>query len=64
MHMPTFDTPPPGPTGAPGIVGDNTAATLGVAALYAAEWHASNAEMTDANLKALLQAMGFVIAWS
>ena len=35
-----------------------------VSFLYACQWHASNAEMTDANLKALLQAMGFVIAWS
>lgn len=32
--------------------------------LYACMWSGANAEMTDANLKSLLQAMGFTIGWS
>lgn len=32
--------------------------------LYMAQWHAANAEISDANYKALLQAMGFTITWT
>lgn len=32
--------------------------------LYMAQWHAVNAEISNANLKALLQAMGFTITWT
>lgn len=58
---PTFNS---GVTGQAVCIGDNTAATASVAVLYAAEWHVTKAEMSDANLKSLLQAMGFVITWS
>jgi len=32
--------------------------------LFAAQWHNANAEISDANYKTLLQAMGFTISWS
>lgn len=32
--------------------------------LYACNWHNANAEISDANLKTLLQMMGFTISWS
>jgi hypothetical protein len=32
--------------------------------LYVAEWEQSSAEMSNANVKALLQAMGWTVAWS
>jgi uncharacterized repeat protein (TIGR01451 family) len=51
-------------TGQLACIGRNNSNSPAMAALYAVEWHASKAEISDANLKALLQAMGFVITWS
>lgn len=41
----------------------STAAAPGGVFLYACAWYNANAEISDANIKALLQAMGFTIAW-
>ena len=43
-------------------IGSTSAAPGGVF-LYACAWYNANAEISDANIKALLQAMGFTIAW-
>jgi hypothetical protein len=42
----------------------SVAATAEASYLYAARWDGTKAQVSDANLKALLQAMGFTIPWS
>lgn len=41
----------------------STGAAFGGVAVYACAWYNANAEISDANIKALLQAMGFTVAW-
>lgn len=55
---PTFST---AVTGKTACIGANSANGPGAAVLYACEWHAAKAELTDANVKALLQALGFTV---
>ncbi len=45
-----------------GAVGDATAPPISL--LYAVQWHNANAEMSDANYKLMLQALGCTITWS
>jgi uncharacterized repeat protein (TIGR01451 family) len=45
-----------------GNAGGGTSSARG--ALYGCLWTAGNGEISDANVKAMLQAMGFAIAWS
>lgn len=45
-----------------GNAGGSTSSARSV--VYGAMWSGSNAELSDANIKALLQALGFTIGWS
>lgn len=57
---PTFDATVTGKA----ITLGNGGGTPTVNMLYVCNWHNAGAEISDANLKALLQAMGFTITWS
>lgn len=57
---PTFDATVTGK----GVVFGLSSQTPTFNVLYACNWHNANAEISDATLKALLQAMGFTITWS
>lgn len=41
----------------------STSVSFGGVALYACAWYNANAEISDANIRSLLQAMGFSVAW-
>jgi hypothetical protein len=51
-------------TGKTTCIGSNSSNAPTMSVLYGWEWHGANAEISDANYKALLQALGFTIGWT
>jgi hypothetical protein len=57
---PTYTSPADGTKG----IGASGQVSAPADVLYACMWSGNNAEISDANMKALLEAMGFTIPWS
>jgi len=51
-------------TGQGCFVGAASGSSAGCGYLYAARWDFADAERTDADVKALMQALGFTVTWS
>lgn len=59
--VPTFSTSLTGKTVG---IGSNGSSSPAMAVLYGWQWNGANAEISDANFKALLQALGLTIGWT